>query len=69
MKYYRPQDRTDGLDIGIQNAVKEAWETQVRMIYDRGYEDGVLDTEKVWKAKYEALKRNIQNISRSIDKL
>lgn len=40
-KYYRPKDRTDGL----YEAVKQAWETQVKMIYDRGYEDGCRENE------------------------
>lgn len=43
MSHYRPKERTDGLDIGIKRAVEDAWNTQVRMIYDRGYEDGKED--------------------------
>ena len=45
MKYYRPKERTYGLDLGIQNAVSDARNTNVRMIYDRGYEDGLNDAK------------------------
>ena len=40
---YRPTERTDGLDTGLLSAVKAAWETSVRNVYNRGYEDGQYD--------------------------
>ena len=43
MKYYRPKDRTDGLEIGITEVVKREVKLHYEEVYNRGYQDGVLD--------------------------
>lgn len=44
--HYNLKDRTDGLDTGIMQAVSDAWTRNIRLVYDRGYQDGKLDGEE-----------------------
>ena len=44
MKYYRPEERTNGLELGITNVVEQEVKLHYKEVYDRGYQDGVNDT-------------------------
>ena len=53
MKYYRPKERTEGLDLGLMNALEHVWQSQVEMVYTRGYEDGMQDANVNSKEAYQ----------------
>lgn len=40
---YRPKDRTNGLEVGCMNIVEDTLKRHWRIVYDRGYEDGLED--------------------------
>ena len=57
MKYYRPKERTDGLEKGITNVVEQEVKLHYQEVYDRGYQDGINDAEQN-HAKSEVIMAN-----------
>ena len=56
-KYYRPKERTEGLERGITNVVEQEVKLHYQEVYDRGYQDGINDAEQN-HAKSEVIMAN-----------